>query len=204
MVRLGIGAVLGACEVKVVGEAAKTGDGLLVARSQAADLIVFGDAAEKVGAAAVRLAKADGLAAAVIVLVHGPATTADLAALLGAGADALLVPAADRHELSDALVRVQRGERVVAPSLGRLLVGRRTADLAADAGGEALDPGPLTSKELEVLSLLANGHSNKQIARALFVSDATVKTHLQHIYAKLGAQGRHIALTRAAELGLLT
>ena len=66
--------------------------------------------------------------------------------------------------------------------------------------GEA---GPLTAKELEVLGLLSQGHSNKQIARALYVTDATVKTHLQHIYVKLGVQNRFGALTRAGELGLL-
>ena len=56
---------------------------------------------------------------------------------------------------------------------------------------------------MEVLALLAQGHSNKQIARALYVSDATVKTHLQHIYGKLDVQSRFGALSRAAELGLL-
>ena len=54
-----------------------------------------------------------------------------------------------------------------------------------------------------MLALLAQGHSNKQIARALYVSDATVKTHLQHIYVKLAVQSRFGALTRAGELGLL-
>ena len=75
-------------------------------------------------------------------------------------------------------------------------VGARTTG-ADDAAG------PLTAKELEVLALLAQGHSNKQIARALYVSDATVKTHLQHIYGKLDVQNRFGALSRANELGLL-
>jgi DNA-binding NarL/FixJ family response regulator len=202
MVRLGIGEVLGAFAVRVVGEATKASEGLLLARTHEADLVVFGGTADGIGPGAVRLAKADGVTASVIVLVDGPASSSDLAALLSAGADALLVASVDRTELVDALERVLRGERVVSPSLGpTLAAGRR------DAGSRAPEPGqrgPLTAKEVEVLRLLAQGHSNKQIARALYVSDATVKTHLQHIYAKLDAPGRHVALTKAAELGLLT
>jgi DNA-binding NarL/FixJ family response regulator len=203
MVRLGLGEVLGAGSVMVVGEASKASDGLLLARTHNVDLVVFGATADGLGPAAVRLAKADGLLAAVVILVSGPASTSDLVALLGAGADALLVATVSREELTDALVRVRRGERVVAPSLGPALARRRD-DAPERAPAEGTERGPLTAKELEVLRLLAQGHSNKQIARALFVSDATVKTHLQHIYAKLDAQGRHGALTKAAELGLLT
>ena len=207
MVRLGIGEVLGAGAIRVVGEAAKASDGLLLARTHEADLVVFGATADGLGPAAVRLAKAGRVTVTVIVLVNGPTSTSDLVALLSAGADALLMAAVGREELTDALERVGRGERVVARSLGPSLAGYRgeAADKAIDkASHDSADRGPLTAKELEVLRLLAQGHSNKQIARALFVSDATVKTHLQHIYVKLDAQGRHIALTRAAELGLLT
>jgi DNA-binding NarL/FixJ family response regulator len=206
MVRLGIGEVLGAGAVVVVGEASKASDGLLLARTHEADLVIFGATADGLAPATVRLAKAGGLTASVIILVAGPASTADLVALLAAGADALLVASVDRNELADALERVQKGERVVARSLGPSLAGFRDgrSGRSAPAVPEGAERGPLTAKEVEVLSLLAQGHSNKQIARALFVSDATIKTHLQHIYVKLDAQGRHGALTRAAELGLLT
>jgi DNA-binding NarL/FixJ family response regulator len=202
MVRLGIGEVLGSSAVRVVAEATKASEGLLLARTHEVDLVVFGGTADGLGPAAVRLAKAEGGIGSVIVLIDGPASSADLAALLNAGADALLVASVGREELTDALERVRRGERVVAPSLGpSLAAGRRES---APRSTEQSERGPLTAKEVEVLRLLAQGHSNKQIARALFVSDATVKTHLQHIYAKLGAPGRHVALTKAAELGLLT
>jgi DNA-binding NarL/FixJ family response regulator len=204
MVRLGIGEVLGSGAVIVVGEAAKASDGLLLARTHEADLVVFGATADGLAPATVRLAKAGGLTAGVIILVNGPTSTADLVALLAAGADALLVASVDRAELADALERVKRGERVVARSLGPSLAGFRDGRDERPVTAESTERGPLTAKEVEVLGLLAQGHSNKQIARALFVSDATVKTHLQHIYAKLDAQGRHGALTRAAELGLLT
>jgi len=61
----------------------------------------------------------------------------------------------------------------------------------------------LTPKEMEILAQLARGSSNKRIAEALFVTPATVKTHLAHIYAKLGARGRHEALAHALSSGLL-
>jgi DNA-binding CsgD family transcriptional regulator len=73
----------------------------------------------------------------------------------------------------------------------------------AGTGSGRPSPTLLTGKETEVLALLAQGHSNKQIARALYVSEATVKTHLAHVYAKLEVQSRHHALSRAVELGLL-
>jgi DNA-binding CsgD family transcriptional regulator len=61
----------------------------------------------------------------------------------------------------------------------------------------------LTLKEREIVAQLARGASNKEIADALFVTPATVKTHLAHIYAKLGARSRHEALTQAFALGIL-
>jgi ATP/maltotriose-dependent transcriptional regulator MalT len=76
-------------------------------------------------------------------------------------------------------------------------VGNGWADGGADADGV------LTRKELEVLARLADGRSNKQIADALFVTQATVKTHLAHIYTKLNVSGRQAAVARAVELGLL-
>jgi NarL family two-component system response regulator LiaR len=100
-------------------------------------------------------------------------------------------------ELSEALDKVEAGERVIAPALLPLLVGAVTPSA----------PGPdsvLTSKEREVLASLAAGRSNQEIAEALFVTRATVKTHLAHIYAKLEAKDRHEAVARAVALGLLT
>jgi ATP/maltotriose-dependent transcriptional regulator MalT len=66
-----------------------------------------------------------------------------------------------------------------------------------------VDESSLTVREREVLALLAEGHSNREIASSLYVSLPTVKTHLAHIYAKLGAKNRNEALGRAVALGLL-
>jgi ATP/maltotriose-dependent transcriptional regulator MalT len=90
-----------------------------------------------------------------------------------------------------------KGERVVAPALLSTLVG------AMGPVNEDVDESSLTVREREVLALLAEGQSNREIASSLYVSLPTVKTHLAHIYAKLGAKNRNEALGRAVALGLL-
>jgi ATP/maltotriose-dependent transcriptional regulator MalT len=87
---------------------------------------------------------------------------------------------------------VARGEFALAPRIATLLVQR------------VKTPAPtLSPRETEVLSLVAAGKSNPTIAATLFVSEATVKTHLIHVFEKLGVSDRTRAVTRAMELGLL-
>ena len=94
----------------------------------------------------------------------------------------------------------RRGETVLAPSIAAKLVQRVRADADRRSGirGPALSP-----RELEVLRLVAAGQSNPRIAAALFIGEATVKTHLQHVFEKLEVSDRTRAVTRAMELGLL-
>ena len=209
LVRLGLAGVLSKSGIDAVAEAAKASEGLLLVRLRGADLVVFGSPLDGLTPAAIRSAKHDEAPPKVVVLVPPLSTGgAEVAALFAAGADALLVASVGPEELGHALARVARGERVVGPEIGRDQDGGATTQpperahpAAAPAGDEAA--GSLTAKELEVLALLAQGHSNKQIARALYVSDATIKTHLQHIYGKLDVQSRFGALSRATDLGLL-
>lgn len=202
LVRLGLVGVLAAGGVEVVGQAAKVSEGLLLVRLRSVDLVVFGSSVDGLSPASIRSAKHDDDPPKIMVLIPpGGGPGADVGTLFAAGADALLVASVGPEELADALERVGRGERVVGLELGPSTI-RRVA-----SGGPPPPPedsaGSLTAKEMEVLALLAQGHSNKQIARALYVSDATVKTHLQHIYGKLDVQSRFGALSRATELGLL-
>jgi ATP/maltotriose-dependent transcriptional regulator MalT len=74
---------------------------------------------------------------------------------------------------------------------------------SADAGASLLLAEPLSGRELEVLTLLASGRSNREIARELFVAVGTIKTHTNNIYGKLGAKNRAEALARARMAGLL-
>ncbi len=199
LVRLGLSGVLARSGIEVVGEAAKVSEGLLLVRLRSAGLLIFGSPLDGLSPTAIRSARHDQAPPKIVVLVAPDAATgAEVSGLFAAGVDALLLASVGSEELADALVRITRGERVVGPELG-LDHGGEPAREAAPAG----EAGPLTAKELEVLILLSQGHSNKQIARALYVSDATIKTHLQHIYVKLAVQSRFGALTRAAELGLL-
>lgn len=201
LVRLGIAGALQASGVVVVAESAKASEGLLLTRSTEADLLVLGSPGDGLNPATIRTVKRDADAPRVIALVAS-ATGAELRALFTAGADALLVASTSAADLGDAVIRLMLGERVVGANLGLAFTGG-TGDAETGSGLGRSASGLLTGKESEVLALLAQGHSNKQIARALYVSEATVKTHLAHIYAKLEVQSRHHALSRAVELGLL-
>lgn len=118
--------------------------------------------------------------------------------LLQLGASAVLSKKVDDHSLLDGIARVLRGDRVIDQLYLPLLYGATDLD-----GDDATGPSLLTPRECEVLALLAKGSTNRQIAEALLVGEATVKTHLGRIYAKLEVTGRHHAVGRALELGLL-
>ena len=115
---------------------------------------------------------------------------------ISAGASGYLLKAAPEEELLAGVRAVAAGEVALAPSVSRLLVQRAAAP-AAPAGPE------LSPRELEVLRLVAEGLSNRVIGERLFVGEATVKTHLLHVFAKLGVDDRTRAVTRAMELGIL-
>ncbi len=129
-----------------------------------------------------------------IVVMIGRATPDAIAELLSLSVDALVPRTIAAADLVSAAQRARRGERVIDP--GVLVV-----DITVD--DEPVEPNSLTAREREVLVLLSNGHSNREIASSLYVSLPTVKTHLAHIYAKLGAKNRNEALGRAVANGLL-
>ncbi len=123
---------------------------------------------------------------------------------LRAGAVGYLLKDASTERLVEAVVAADRGESVLAPSVAAKLVAR-VAALPEPAPGPAPQPlvDPLTDRELEVLRHLAAGKSNREIARAVFLSEGTVKNHVTSILAKLGARDRTQAALRASALGLL-
>ena len=96
-------------------------------------------------------------------------------------------------DLADAIRRAARGETVLAPPVAARLAERIRTPAAPD----------LTSREVEVLRLVATGSSNAEIARALFIGEATVKTHLVRAFAKLGVTDRTAAVTAAYRMGLI-
>ena len=194
IVRSGIVALLEAAgDVEVVGQAANGAEAVELALSLTPDLVLMD----------LRMPVLDGdeatariLAAAptvrVIVLTTYESDESILKAI-EAGASGYLLKAAPQEEILAGIRSVARGEVALAPSIAALLV-RRVA---------APTPVKLSERETQVLALVAQGQSNPAIAKTLFLSEATVKTHLIHVFEKLGVNDRTRAVTLAMELGLL-
>ncbi len=118
---------------------------------------------------------------------------ADILPAVEAGATGYLLKDTTREELYRAIRAARRGEPVLAPAVARRLMGRIRAPAEEK----------LSSRELEVLQLVAEGASNSDIASRLHVSQATVKSHLIHIFGKLGVSDRTAAVTVALQRGIL-
>jgi DNA-binding NarL/FixJ family response regulator len=147
------------------------------------------------GVAAITGLKSAAPAVRVLVLTTFD-TDSDVLPAIEAGATGYLLKDSPRDELIRAVRAAARGESVLAPSVARRLMNRV---------GPSAAPNPtLSPRELEILTLVARGVANKDAARRLFVSEATVKTHLLHIYAKLGVNDRAAAVAVGYERGLLT
>jgi DNA-binding NarL/FixJ family response regulator len=180
-------------EFEVVGEAADGGEALTLAEALRPDVILMDLRMPEIdGATAIQQLSEQGNAARVLVLTTYD-TDADVGPALKAGATGYLLKDSPRAELFRAVHAAHRGESVLAPSVAaRLVTQLRTP--AQDA---------LSDRELEVLSLIAEGETNRGTAARLFISEATVKTHLLHIYEKLGVNDRAAAVATAYDRGLL-
>src|SRR5450756_1948156 len=128
-----------------------------------------------------------------VVVLTTYETDADILRAVEAGATGYLLKDTPRDDLVAAVRAVAGGETVLAPSVARRLVAgvRNAAER-------------LTARELEVLAAVARGGSNAQIGAAPFIREATVKTHLLRVFAKLGVDDRTRAVTVALERGILT
>jgi DNA-binding NarL/FixJ family response regulator len=195
VLRSGVTVVLGECDVKVSGRVSTASEAISLVQRGDVDLLVLGQVGDIALLAAVRRARKANLALRIVVLVPIPDRTQVLA-LLDAGCDAVLTRTASEDELRDATVRVIRGERFIAPGLLATLFGDQPSVEAPVAH-------PLTERERRVLALLVEGRSNREIARALYIGEATVKTHLHNLYEKLEVSNRVQAVGRAIERRLL-
>ncbi|MGV0375475.1 response regulator [Corynebacterium sp. Marseille-P8863] len=115
-------------------------------------------------------------------------TQADVVAAVEAGALGYLLKDAPEQELHDAVLKAARRERVLSAQVAGVLAERVMRPEEA-----------LSAREIEILKALQTGASNKQMAASLFISEATVKTHLIHIYSKLGVDNRTAAVEKARE-----
>ncbi|MCC2276753.1 response regulator transcription factor [Streptomyces sp. ET3-23] len=128
-----------------------------------------------------------------VLILTTYSTDADILAAVEAGATGYLLKDAPPEDVAAAVHAAARGETVLAPPVAARLLGRVRA-----GGRPALSP-----RETEILGLLAEGLANRQISRRLFISEATVKTHLVHIYGKLGVDSRTAAVTAGLAAGLI-
>ncbi|MDZ4102606.1 MAG: response regulator [Hydrogenophaga sp.] len=134
---------------------------------------------------------------------------ADLVAALKAGADGYLLKTVESHHLCEAIVKVMNGESVVSPEMTTKLVSALRSQPAANGNGNDdavaapvatadAELASLSTRELEILHLIARGDSNKHIARQLDIAETTVKIHVQHILRKLHLTSRVQAAVFAA------
>ena len=183
-------------EFTVVGEAADGARAVTLAASLRPDVILMDLRMPGVdGATAIRDLVARGIESRVLVLTTFDGDS-DVLAAIDAGATGYLLKDAPRDELVRAVHAAHAGESVLAPSVaGRLMDQIRSPTPAQDG---------LSDRELEVLALIARGETNRGAAARLFISEATVKTHLLHIYEKLDVNDRAAAVAAAYDRGLLT
>lgn len=145
------------------------------------------------GVGAIEAIKAQQPSAYILVLTTYDSDAAILRAI-EAGATGYLLKDAPREELFRAIRSAAEGDSVLAPTVAARLMTRMRAPAEEN----------LSAREIEVLQLVAKGYSNKEVGRALHISTATVKTHLIHIYGKLGVDDRTAAVTTALEKGIIT
>ncbi len=201
LVRTGLRMILDAePDIEVVGEAADGGTGVVRVERSRPDVVVMDIRMPRMdGVEAARHICSGGSGAKVVVL-----TTFDLDehvyAALASGASGFLLKDAPAGQLVHAIRVAAAGDALLAPSVTRRLIARLANN---PSGTRPRLPTDLTSRETEVLSLLAEGLSNAEIADRLVVGEATVKTHVARVLAKLGVLDRVQAVVLAYRSGLV-
>ncbi|MBP2456499.1 DNA-binding NarL/FixJ family response regulator [Clavibacter michiganensis] len=194
VVRAGLHAVLdAAADIDVIGEAATPAEAVALAAAEDPDLVLmdlqFGQ--ERTGADATRQIRAAEAAPYVLILTNYD-SDGDILSAVEAGASGYLLKDAPPAELLAAVRAAAAGESALAPAVASRLLARMRAPRVS-----------LSSREIEVLRLVADGASNTDVAARLHITDATVKSHLVHVFSKLGVSSRTAAVAAARELGVL-
>jgi DNA-binding NarL/FixJ family response regulator len=180
-------------DFEIVGEASTGAEAIALAKQLQPQVVLMD----------LRMPIGDGATAIAQIKTHYPAinilvlttydSDADILRAIEAGATGYLLKDAPREELFRAIRSTARGESVLTPTVASRLMGRMRAP-AEEA---------LSAREIEVLTLVAGGANNKEAAKRLHISEATVKSHLTHIFAKLGVSDRTQAVTTALQRGIV-
>lgn len=201
IVRLGLRAVLDSAEdIEVVGEVATAEAAIAAAQAGGIDVLLmdlrFGAGVEgtkvMTGAEATAAIRGSMSSPPKVLVVTNYDTDADILGAVEAGAVGYLLKDAPPAELLAAVRSTAEGDSALSPVVADKLMTRVRTPRSS-----------LTPRELEVLKLVAGGSSNREIGRVLMLSEATVKSHLVHIYDKLGVRSRTSAVAAAREQGVL-
>lgn len=180
-------------DVVVVGEAGDGAEGVERAEALAADVVLMDlRMPGGKGVDAIRELARRGARPRVLVLTTYD-TDSDTVPAIEAGATGYLLKDASRDELIAGVRAAAEGRTVLSPAVAARLV----------TAVRRPEPASLSAREVEVLALVARGKPNHQIARELFISEATVKTHLTHVFAKLDVRDRAAAVAVAYDEGIL-
>ena len=205
LVRAGLSMILGSApDLLVVGEAADGADAVAAVRAHRPDVVLMD----------VRMPRVDGLAAtAAVTALERPPRVVVLTTFgldeyvfraLEAGASGFLLKDTPPRDLVDAVRVVARGDAMLSPSVTRALVERFAATSGGGRRAAALQRlAPLTDREREVLVAVGQGLSNAEVGKTLFMSEATVKTHVSRLLLKLGCANRVQVAILAHDAGLL-
>jgi DNA-binding NarL/FixJ family response regulator len=179
--------------IRVVGEAASGDEAVVMALRHRPDVVLMdlrmpgGDGVEATAGIMTAVPEAR------VVVLTTYETDADIVRAVEAGAAGYLLKDTPRRDLVSAIRAAARGETVLGPTVATRLVSQLRRPATE----------PLSARETEVLSLVARGQTNAEIGRALYISEATVKTHLLRAFGKLGVSDRTAAVTTAIQLGML-
>lgn len=222
MVRVGLKMILESDpEIEVCCESADGEDAVAMVREHTPEVVLMD----------IRMPGMDGLAATAEVLAHSPTTRVVILTTfdddeyvyeaLRAGASGFLLKSADGDSLINGVKVVAGGEALLAPEVTRRVIeqfaqgqyaphgeGAKPMGAEPDESSAVHQPSPeaigdLSEREVEVLTLMAQGLSNQEIAGTLFVSNTTVKTHVSHILTKLGVRDRVQAVVEAYNSGIV-